>query len=249
MLHIKKWLRVSFSFVMLAGVFWGGAAHAAWFSNYNPGRVLFLEHSIVDLEHNIEILKFNWTQGQDFCDVYASVYGVKRTTNRCQNYQGYTTPKFTSANGWRIGDGSEIQQVFALMSGAWTPSSSAIYSYSNSATTPAAGLTFDSWVSYFDSDHIFSGRPSFLANTIRNSTPSSTMITQIDWTPNNAYAGSLRLSQSGLSGSQADVSTLLVRDWLGYERALYTVNTPLWLGVLSLVGGLCWGRRTRQTIR
>lgn len=190
---------------------------------YSPGKVLFLENSIVDLERNIEILKFDWTAGQNFCDIYASVYGVKRTSSRCQNFEGYTTPKFTSHNGWRIGDGTEVLGVYSLLS-QWTTVNAPynwLYSYQ--------GPDYTQWMDEWRSPHTFSGRPSFLVNTLSGSgsDPSSTNIRQIDWTSSSPTAGNVRFSYSNLTGDQSDTSTLLVRDWLGEERPLFGVSTPV----------------------
>lgn len=203
---------------------------------YSPEKVLFLENSVVDLERNIEILNFNWTAGQHFCNVYASVYGVRRTSSQCTAFKGYTDPTFTAQSGWRIGSGQELVDVFSLLS-TWSTvnTGNSIYSYKGPEYAP--------WVTALHSPHTHAGHPSFLVNVTRGMTATSSGSYQVDWTPTSTTTGSLRFSYSGLSGDQSNTSTLLIRDWLGSERPLFGVTAPVGVAGGFVVLALLMRRR------
>jgi hypothetical protein len=204
----------------------------------NTSKVLVLENSVVDLTHNIEILRFDWTKGQDFCDVYASVYGNKRPSSTCNLFNDYTTPRFTSQNGWRIGNGNELYDLFKQLAPSWyTPDTASWITF---YYTPGIG----DWSkeNLGGTYSVSAGYESFIAATLRNDTPTNASVTTLDLINYADGSAGLRASSGNISGN-THVSTLLVRDWSGEERPLFGV--PLTFG-FSAVLLACWfGGRQR----
>lgn len=208
----------------------------------DASKVLVLENSVVDLVNNIEILRFDWTRGQDFCDVYASVYGSKRPSSTCNLFTNYTPPKFTAQNGWRIGNGNEIYDLFKRLSPSWyTPETATWYTaYYNTGLTPWSMMNLGG----FYSPSL--GYNSFIVATLKNDVPTNSWVSTVDLIPSTDGTAALRTSSGNISGN-ANISTLLVRDWLGEERPLFGV--PLSFSFAALLLGFGLGFRRKKLDR
>lgn len=226
---MRKLLTVTFLLGILTGQ--SSDASAATYP-MNTSNILVLENSVVDLQSNIEILRLEWTKGIHYCDLYASMYSRKSTVGSCQNYTDYHYTPISIADGWRIGDGSELVNLLKLVSYSHIVSNESIVSF--------RGDHLSRWVeSSLGSTQLFNGLPSFLLNTSVFSLSSNR---RLDLINHSELQSVTRMSYSTLSSVQERTGTLLVRDWQG-ERAIFSVpSNGAW--IFSLVGAFVCFRRS-----
>lgn len=228
---------------LCACILLAGNAHAALQSS----KVLVLKNSVVDLVRNIEILRFDFTKGQNYCNVYKSVYGVPSSKLPCSTFSDYTASPFTANDGWRIGSGIELRQLFELVSG-------------NTQYYAASWLTIyytqgmDVWArDNLGGHHLTAdGANRFVVSTNKPG-GSNGQMSVMDSILYVHSAGEYGLRESTGTGTNylvsPDKSILLVRDWLGYERPLYGVPTPLSSSALALFLATVWLRRQSRYVR
>lgn len=206
-------------------------------------QLLVLEHSLVDLTNGIEILNFNYTLNKSGCDVYKGLTGsvLSNKTACLSPLTTYSTPVVTAHDGWRIGTTQNILNVVKQFPG-WYNASSWLTLF------PSNRTAMDMIENTLGATRISSGKPSFVvltSDTILTTGPYSSSPTTLDLI-NYTSGGDTgyRVSSSGSYSIQyAETSVLLVRDWLGQERAINTVPVPVTSWFLSVVGFLFVCRR------
>lgn len=209
-------------------------------------RLLVLEHSLVDLYHNIEILNFNYTFNKSICDVYKGINGqFLSSKSACLGkYTVYTESAISAADGWRIGTTSDILGVIEAFPG-WTRSPPP-GDWLTSFTNGRASMVFIE--NTLGTTRMADGLSSFVLGTGDGiATPNQYAVLLDELNSSGGSAGYRRSQGATYAYTGADRSVLVVRDWLGQERPVNSaleVPVPIWL--LSTFGFAALLRRKNK---
>lgn len=205
-------------------------------------RIMVLENSIVDLFRGVEILDFNYTFGKSVCDVYKGLTGnVLSNKSSCNNLNTVYTPAVLSAqDGWRIGHSSDLMEMVRLF-GGWQQGVWWLTSFRDTSTMQFIDETLGR-------TRLSSGQASFIVST-SDKIPATGMYSNEVTTIDLMYGSGGVSYRTGSGGSYGaitnDRSVLMVRDWLGEERAINSAALPVNPWVLSLIGFMAIGLRRK----
>lgn len=190
-------------------------------------ELMVTENTVVDLYHGLEFMKFNVTQGDNYCDVLEAV-GMSAANYRLCKASGWVKKdkNYSNAQGWRLGNGNELTEMLKMFGPSYAASASTqIY---NSPTS------YNAWLDNLGSNSTFAGKPSFYLMLNRTATASSTYVDLMDWLHYSATTFATRISAAGLLQSN-NLSAFLVRNWTGTTTPVFKTTTTASMP-LSLMG-------------